>query len=317
MKDSLNKKIWYLPFDHVTLLACLLMPGIQYGLASLSGYLSDTNGASVIWPTSGFYLAALLTLRWRIWPAIFLADIVGNHLFYDKTSTIVMIALVDLIEPLMIGYFIRRWIGHTQFLNRAQDLFKFLTIILGVTGINSGLAAGVLCLHGIAAWSDLVATWRLWCVAVLSGIMIVTPALLSWFNWDDRRHWKIWQMLEFALLLGVTISISYFSFWREYALEYMSLPFLMWCAFRFRPSEVTFLVFVIDGIAIVATQQGFGPFVREDLSQSLVLLQSFILVVGLTGYLLCAILNENRAVALELKKLTMLWSNELSNAPQN
>ena len=74
----------------------------------------------------------------------------------------------------------------------------------------------------------------------------------------------------------------------------------MWCAFRFRQQESTLLVFLIDGIAIVATQQGLGPFIREDLSQSLVLLQSFILVVGLTGYILCAIVNENRQAALQL-----------------
>ena len=66
--------------------------------------------------------------------------------------------------------------------------------------------------------------------------------------------------------------------------------------------ESTLLVFLIDSIAIVATRQGFGPFVRSDISQSLVLLQSFILVVAMTGYILGAVINENRQAALKLKK---------------
>ena len=289
-------------FNRFTLLACLIMPILQYGLAKTSIYLSDTSGASAIWPTSGFYLASLLIFGWRIWPALFLADMVGNSLFYQTASAIVSIALVDGTDTLILGFLIQNWIGHRQLLDRSQDFFKFLAIVLGVTPISSTLAAGLLCLHGIAPWRDFIATWRLWNVAVLGGITIVTPALLSWAHWENRRSWKSLQIGEFALLLGATIGISYLSFWQEYAFEYMALPMLMWCAFRFRQQESTLLVFAIDGIAIVATRQGFGPFVREDLSQSLVLLQSFILVVGLTGYLLCAIVSENRQAALKLTK---------------
>jgi len=289
-------------FNRVTLLACLIMPILQYGLAKTSIYFSDTSGASAIWPTSGFYLASVLTFGWRIWPALFLADILGNSLFYDTTSAIVSIALVDGTETLILGFLIQHWIGHRQLLGRSQDFFKFLAIVLGVTAISSTLAAGLLCLHEIAPWRDFIATWRLWYVAVLGGITIVTPALLSWAHWENRQSWKSLQIGEFALLLGATIGISYLSFWQGYAFEYMTLPLLMWCAFRFRQQESTLLVFIIDGIAIVATRQGFGPFVREDLSQSLVLLQSFILVVGLTGYILCTIVSENRQAALELTK---------------
>ena len=278
------------------------MPIIQYGLAQTSIYLSDTSGASAIWPTSGFYLASLLIFGWRISPAIFLAEIVGNSLFYETASAIMLISLVDGTEILILGFLIQRWIGHHQLLNRSQDFFKFLVIVLGLTAISSTLATGVLCLHGISSWSDFIATWRLWYVAIFGGLTIVTPALLSWAHWENRRQWGSLQVGEFALLLGATIGISSLSFWQEYAFEYMTLPLLMWCAFRFRQQESTLLVFVIDSIAVFATRQGFGPFVREDLTQSLILLQSFILVVGLTGYTLCAIVNENRQAALKLTR---------------
>ncbi|MEM1170311.1 MAG: MASE1 domain-containing protein [Cyanobacteria bacterium P01_H01_bin.35] len=295
----ISKKIRF-SFDRVTLLACLVMPIVQYGLAKMSVYLSDTNGASAIWPTSGFYLASLLIFRWRIWPALFLAELVGNSQFYETPSAIASITLVDGTEILIVGFLIQRWIGHYLFLNCSQDFFKFLAIVLGITAITSAMATGCLCLHGIASWSDFIVTWRLWYVAILSGMTIVTPVLLSWVDWENRQRWRGWQVGEFSLLLGATIGISYISFWQKYPLEYMTLPLLMWCAFRFRQQESTLLVFLIDGIAIVATQEGFGPFLREDLSQSLVLLQSFILVVGLTGYILCAIINENRQAALKL-----------------
>ena len=212
-------------FDRVTLLACLVMPSVQYGLAKMSVYLSDTNGASAIWPTSGFYLASILICRWRIWPALFLAELVGNSLFYETASAIVSIALVTSTETLILGFLIQRWIGHHRFLNCSQDFFKFLAIVLGLTAITSTLATGLLCLHGIASWSDFIPTWRLWYVAPIGGITIVTPALLSWVDWENRHRWRGWQVGEFALLLGATIGISYISFWQKYALEYMTLPF--------------------------------------------------------------------------------------------
>lgn len=298
----ISNKRKILAFDRITLLACLIMPIIQYGLAKMSIYLSDTSGASVIWPTSGFYLASILIFKWRIWPAIFLADIVGNFIFYETASAIVSIALVDTIDIIIIGFLIQRWIGHHQLLKCSQDFLKFLAIVFGVIAISSTLAAGLLCLHGIVLWSNFIVMWRLWYVAVLSGITIITPGLLSWVHWENKQRWGSMQIGEFALLFGTSIGISYISFWQGYGLEYMTLPLLMWCAFRFRPRELTLLVFWIDGIAIVATRQGFSPFVREDISQSLVLLQSFILVVGLTGYILSAIINENRQAALELLK---------------
>ncbi|NEO87130.1 MAG: response regulator [Spirulina sp. SIO3F2] len=316
MNISSFLKLFRVRFDRVTLLACLIMPVIQYGLAQMSSQLSDTNGASVIWPTSGFYLASLLIFGGRIWPALFLSDIVGNALFYESASAIATIAVVDGTDILIIGFCIQRWIGHHQLLNSARDFFRFLGIVLGVIAISSLFATGLLCWHEIAPWRDFLATWRLWYIAVLGGITLVTPALLSWFDWQGKRQWGVWQVGEFALLLGTAIGISYLSFWQEYALEYMTLPLLMWCAFRFRQAESTLLVFLIDGIAIVATRQGFGPFVRENLSQSLILLQSFILVVGLTGYLLCAIVSENRQANNELERRVAERTSELKRAKE-
>ena len=197
---------------------------------------------------------------------------------------------------------IRRWIGHYQILNRYQDLFKFLGIVLAVPLIGTTLAIGILCGLEIAPWSSFVETWRIWYMSVISGISIVAPMLLSWMhlrNWQPLQGRLMW---EFSLLLAITIGISYISFWQEYGLEYMTIPLLLWCGFHFGQRESTLLVFLIDSIAIVATRQGFGPFVRSDVSQSLVLLQSFILVVAMTGYILCAVINENRQAALNLKK---------------
>ena len=47
------------------LLACLVMPILQYGLAQVALYLSFENGVSAVWPTAGMYLAAVLDLHSR------------------------------------------------------------------------------------------------------------------------------------------------------------------------------------------------------------------------------------------------------------
>ena len=84
MKIPFLLKRFLFSLDRTTLLACVFIPIIQYKLAQIAISLSFTNGASAIWPTTGFYLTAVLILGWRIWPALLLAEFIANTLFYEK-----------------------------------------------------------------------------------------------------------------------------------------------------------------------------------------------------------------------------------------
>ena len=289
-------------FDRRVLLATLLLPIIHFGLAKLSGSLSFQDGTTAIWPSSGLYLAAVLLMGPQVWFAILLSELVANSLlFYSNPLTIGMISAIALIDPLVIGLLVNRWIKHRNLLDRSQSVFKFIILLIPSPIISTTLAVTTFCLGGVASWTSYSATWATWITAVLAGSLIVTPALLTWFE-PQKKRLSRQQLIELALLLVVMSAICRVAFWLSYPTEYMLIPPLIWSAFRLRRQESTLLVLLVSAIAVWRTAHGVGSFVEGSTSASLLLLQSFIAVVAATTFILCAVVAENRKAKAELKQ---------------
>ncbi|MDM9382799.1 MASE1 domain-containing protein [Chlorogloeopsis sp. ULAP01] len=291
--------------DRKVLLATVVIPAIHFGLANVSRTLSLENGTSVFWPSAGFYLAMVLVLGYRIWPAILLGEFIVNYfLYYQNILTSFSISAIDLIDPLVTALLINQLIRHRNILERSTDVFKFLVLLTPASVVSTTLATTTLCLSNNASWADYGEVWRTWYTAMIAGMLIVTPALLS-LSLQSRQQLKLcWQqVLELALLLLLLITISRIAFWGGYPVEYMTIPLLIWSAFRFRQQESTLLVMVVTVIAVFGTARGFGSFSKESVTQSLLLLQSFICVVAVTTFVLSAVINENKKAAAKLRQV--------------
>jgi GGDEF domain-containing protein len=81
---------------------------------------------------------------------------------------------------------------------------------------------------------------------------------------------------------------------QNYPLEYMCMPFLLWVAFRFGPREAATSTLVLAATAIWGTLHGVGPFARPSPNESLLLVQTFISVVGITTMGLATAFAERR-----------------------
>ena len=86
------------------------------------------------------------------------------------------------------------------------------------------------------------------------------------------------------------------------ALIYMIFPFILWAALRFGQHGTTLTILITSGIAIWGTVNGLGPFSQESLNDSLVLLQTFMAVVTLTGLILAAAMMERRSATEALQQ---------------
>ena len=290
-----ERKIW---------IATLILPIIHFGLASLSLSLSFQDGTTAIWPSSGLYLAAVLLLGHRIWFAILLSELIANSfLFYNNFLTSSIISAIALIDPLVIGFLINRWIKRRNLLDRSQDVLKFIVLLIPSPIVSTTLAVTTLCISGVTPWTAYAPTWATWITAVLAGLLIVTPGLLAWFQPVQRQgQLSREQLAEFALLLGLIFVICRVAFWLGYPTEYMLIPPLIWSAFRLRQQESTLLVLIVSGIAVWRTADGVGSFIRGSTNASLLLLQSFIAVVAVTTFVLCAIISEHRKAEANLKR---------------
>ncbi len=313
--------LWKFPsvVNRTVMLAALGLAPIHFGLAKLAGALSYQDGSTAIWPSSGVFLVAVLVLGPRIFPALLLIDLLNNYLlFYPNNLPFsFLIAAIDVTDPLVTAFLIQRFIKRQNPLERSQDIFKFVMLLMVNPLFSATLATTALCLNGVTAWADFGTAWRAWVTSVIAGMLIVTPVGIAWIQSSKQQRTAIrdplstlpgisrskWnQGIEFACLLFLLIVVSRVAFWSNYPIEYMMIPLLIWSTFRFGQRESTLLVLIISIISVFGTARGFGSFSRESVSQSLGLLQSFICVLSVTTLTLSAVLAENRRANAKLKQ---------------
>jgi diguanylate cyclase (GGDEF)-like protein len=121
--------------------------------------------------------------------------------------------------------------------------------------------------------------------------------------WRENPHlnWTRKQIVELLLLfLGLSFTAWIVFGWRfhsevkNYPLEYLCVPFLIWAAFRFGRRKAATATCVLAGIAIKGTVHGFGPFSVGDPNTSLLLVQVFTGIVAITSLTLAAEVSERK-----------------------
>ena len=308
MQYVLNKKIkTRFISKHKILVASFVIPAIHLCLCKISLSLSFQNGSSAIWLSAGLYLGSFLLLGYRILPALLVGALIANSVFFYKNDflTSSLIAIYNVADPFIASILIKRFIKRSKILNYSQNIFKFFILIIPTPIVITTLAVATLCMRGIVLWAIYIELWHGLFTSVIAGILIVTPGMLEWFQKSELREpLKTQKTGELGLLIISLVFISWISFWQGYPLEYMMIPLLIWSAFRFGERESTILVLIVSGIAVFGTVRGFSSFAKLDsVNKSLLLLQSFICVIAVTTYVLCAVLNENRQAQRKLKKV--------------
>ncbi|MGC1309861.1 MAG: MASE1 domain-containing protein [Phormidesmis sp.] len=285
------------------LIATLVIGIIHYQLATIAQSVSFESGAAAIWPSSGFYLAILMLFGPRLWLPILLSELFANSLLFYQNSpaTVIGISLISTLEPLITTWLIKQFIGNRNLFDRSLHVFKFIMLIVPSPLVTTSLAVAVLCATGQAPWEYYTPIWHTWSISVITGRLIVTPAILAWAKYPWRQfRLRSRSSIEFISLVLCLVIVSKYAFMGN-PVEYMMIPLLLWAAFRFGALESTFLVVTISAIAVVSTVRGFGSFVKPSIPESLLLLQSFVCVIALTTYFLLAVLSENRQGELKLR----------------
>jgi signal transduction histidine kinase/DNA-binding response OmpR family regulator len=290
----------------------------HYGLATLAQAVSFQNSSSAIWPSSGFFLAMVLLLGYRIVPSIFLSALLVNSLlFYKDFPTIIGISLVNCLEPFLAAWLINKFIKTYNLLERSLNVFKFLLVILTSAAVTTCFAVAILCLTGSLPWQLYGVVWQSWSLSVITGQLLIAPMIVAWAMQSWRRvRFNGLLVTEFAVIVVLLAIVSKASFWDKNPVEYMMVPLLLWSTFRFRATESTLLVVVVSAIAVLGTARGLGSFARSSVGESLMLLQSFMSVIALTTYLLMSVLNDNRKAALKLEQRVEERTAELKIAKE-
>jgi len=268
--------------------------------------------ASPVWAPTGIALAAFLLFGYGVWPAILVSAFLVNLTTAGSVATSLGIAVGNTLEGLTGAYLINRFARGPRAFERAPNLFK-AAVLAGVvsTTVSATIGTTTISLGGFARWADYGSIWLTWWLGDAVGDVVVAPVILLW-SAHPRVHWPLRRALEAAVLLLCVIVVGLAVFGglfpsrvKDYPLEFLCVPFLLWAAFRFSPREAATAVVVLSCVAIGGTLRGLGPFARGTPNESLLLLQAFMGVMVVMTLVLAAVVAERREAEERLRRLAV------------
>jgi PAS domain S-box-containing protein len=286
-----------------------LLCSIYVSTATLGLSLDAVSGvAAAVWPPTGIALAALLLGGYRLWPGIALGAFLVNMSAGAPPLVASGMAAGNTMEALLATYLLRRRVGFSPALERLRDVgglvihAAFLSTLVSATiGVTSGWLGGLIpTAHYGQAW------WTWWLGDMLADLL-VAPLVLLW-NRPPALRLSRRAVAEFLAVPVALGGISLLVFGNLGGLSstgasYLFFPPLIWTALRYGPSETAMVSAGVSLIAIWGTAQGWGPFVRETLRESLLLVQAFMGIVAMTSLLLAAAVAERRRAEAQQARL--------------
>jgi len=280
----------------------VLVGSAYFGAAALGLSLAFVaEQVTAVWPPTGIALAAVVLLGPGIWPGIAFGALFANLHADAPLAVAAGIAVGNTLEALVGGWLLRR-AGLRPALERIVDVAALaLLAAAGSTLVSATIGTTSLCAGGLQPWSRFPALWAVWWIGDALGALVMAPVLLAWLapgRHASGRGTPI-EAATFGLLLFVVATTVFTGRIglppAGYPLQYAAFPLVVWAAMRFGQRGATTTTLVTAVIAIWSTAQGLGPFAVASTHENLLLLQTFMAVVAVTGLLLAAAVCERDA----------------------
>ena len=287
----------------------VFLAGVYFVAGKLGLQLAFVNAsATAVWPPTGITLAAFLILGYHIWPGILLGAFLVNLATAGSVATSLAIGVGNTLEGLLGAYLINRFANGRNVLDRAENVGKFVLLAaVFSTALCATLGVTSLSLGGFANWENYGFIWFTWWLGDATGALIVAPLLILWST-NPKPRWSQAQILEATTLLLCLFLVTEIVFGgqspfesKNYPLEFLWIPFLLWAAFRFGQRETAIAIFLMSWIAIWGTLKGLGPFARESENESLLLLQAFLGISAFMGLTVAAVVSERKQIGEALR----------------
>jgi PAS domain S-box-containing protein len=314
-------------------LAAVAVFGVAYLAAEWIGlvFYFEPEGISAFWPASGVFLAALVLAPLPRWPALILvaigASLTRESLGLGPESSLPPLAvLVNAFEAVLGASLIRRFVRVSEGSGTrpAHALAWALGIVLLSTAVAAALGAAVV-VSGDPERSYWAA-WEVWWFASALGVLAVAPAIVSWFDFWQRRSAvrREKRLVEGGLLLAGLVSSAWFVLGAEPGttdslidFPYVVVPFLVWAALRFNPPFVTAACLLTALLTVAFADTGQGPFVVKERSASehVQALQAFLVVGTVLVLVVLALALEQRRARAALRASEQKFRSLVETTP--
>ncbi len=289
---------------HLFRLQSLLLLSAIYYLTAKGGLLLATAHpvASPIWPASGVAVFALVYFGSHLWPAIFVGAFVANVTSGISPVPALGIACGNTLEALVASWCIGRLaLSPQRLFSSPESVFKYV-VLVGIvsTSISATFGTSSLTVFTETGLEHYGSIWLTWWLGDMGGTLIVTPLLILWYH-HRTIEWTPRELLErlAALCALIIASVAIYGGGLpissgNYPLQIVVVPPLMWVAVRFGQRETATAILLLTVIATYGTTSGYGPFAAMTSVESMLLLQSFVIVLTITSLSLAAAFSQQR-----------------------
>ncbi|RYZ98554.1 MAG: hypothetical protein EOP11_20520, partial [Proteobacteria bacterium] len=290
-------------FRHAGLLACF---SLVYALGAYVSLTASPSRGSValFWVPGGVALGLVYLRGMSLLAGVWLAVLAVNLYLGSNFSLAFMFALCNTAGVAVAVYPLRSRGGFQPGLKRFHDVLLFAGGAFLGSAVGGTLAALALRLNG--ELSGFFETAFHWGLAELLSFVAFAPFYLTNFSgpWF-KRHWPFRRAIEFIVLtstvffFGAMVFLGHPDDLGRYSRIAILLPVLLWAGLRFNPRVLSAFLKVLAIAAILGALFGRGVFSSESVIASLVEVQVYFVVFGISSLLIGSISYERATLARE------------------
>src|SRR3954465_11196622 len=293
---------------------------VAYYIAGRIGLEPADRGGAVaaLWPPAGLGLAALFLFGVRLWPGVVIGDLLLGD-FSTPLATVVAQTAGNTVALVVAALALRRLTAGRGDLARVFDVLALVACAVLAAVVSGAVGPLALRLGDVITAGEFPSVVRTWILGDAAGVLVVAPALLTWITLGSRGLRRR-DLLEAAAVAVALVVLAELPPQRD--VPFIVFPVLLWAALRFGPRGAATAILVVCSITVWNTAQSAGPFVRDSLTDSLLVTQLFIATAAITTLVLAAVTAERtraeaaqRALAAEqaaLRRVATLVAGEAS-----
>jgi signal transduction histidine kinase len=261
------------------------------------------GAVSLVWPSSGIALVALLTLGFEVAPGIVIGSLLANVSVGVPLPVAAVISAGATVATLTAAILLNRVARFQITLDRIKDVLALIVLAAALsTAVSALIGATALFGGGLVPVTEYGAAFLKWWLGDMMGVLVVAPPLFSFLTYSNPVR-SAEQTVEACGLTIATFWVSYLIFGAPqlaghgyYPAALAIFPFIIWAALRFDHLGTSIATLMVSVVAIWGTTHGTGPFAAESPVDSLVRWCTFANVVAVTGLLLVTVRAQEQRV---------------------
>lgn len=296
-------------------------------LAAISLVFIAPNGVvSIVWPSSGLALAAVLIGGRRYAYGVFLGAFLANGLVSLPWLLAAPIALGNMLEVLVGAWLLRRTGKFDLSLHAAKDYLSLILwggfVACSVAALNG---ATLLFVSGFISSADYMQNLLHWWMGDVLGVVLFAPLILvfmheKFVNLDTKRWFEIIILLGLSFLIGQMVFLGWFhDVLGQVAKGYLAFFMVVWIAARLGKRTMMLALLMLAVQAVVGAYMGVGFFHNDIAQTGLVNYWLFVTTLSVVGMVLVIYVDgleksEQRALAGELKFRSIIDASPVPKA---